>query len=120
VMLNEVLILETAAGQIAVVDSIEDVNDEGMQVAREFALFPSFPNPFNAETTLRFSLASQEPVDLNIYNALGQLVTVLESGTLPAGEYSYRWNASQMSSGLYIAILSTPEFRAQQKMMLIK
>jgi hypothetical protein len=47
-------------------------------------------------------------------------VSVLESQTLPAGEFAYHWNATQMSSGLYIAVLATPEFRAQQKMMLIK
>jgi hypothetical protein len=120
VMLNEVAIPTASSGRIAVVDTTEAMSNGESETPHEFAMLPSYPNPFNAETTLRFSLASQQPVDLNIYNSLGQLVQELESKTLPAGEYSYHWNASQMSSGLYIAVLSTPAFQAQQKMVLIK
>lgn len=118
IMLNETEIAASSTGRITVVDSTEAASSN--TVTHAYALHPSYPNPFNAETTLSFSLASLQPVNLSIYNALGQLVSVLETQTLPAGDYAYHWNAGQLSTGLYIAILSTPDFHAQQKIMLIK
>lgn len=66
------------------------------------SLSQNFPNPFNGETTINYSLASDEVVSIEIFNVLGELVaTPVSSIKLPAGEYSFEFNANGKSDGFY-------------------
>jgi hypothetical protein len=67
----------------------------------------NYPNPFNPTTQLPFSLERSEFVSLIVYNALGQKVTTLINGNLPAGEHTAIWDASPQPSGVYFYRLQT-------------
>jgi hypothetical protein len=67
------------------------------------ALHPSFPNPFNPTTEIRFDLPEPATVSLAIYDLLGRKVADLATGRYEAGYHSAVWNASDMASGVYLA-----------------
>ncbi len=73
----------------------------------QFQLFPNYPNPFNAKTVISYLLHESSPVMVKIYNPLGQLVTVLNEGIKGAGNHRLIWDASDLSSGIYIYSLET-------------
>jgi hypothetical protein len=77
-------------------------------------------NPFNASTSLGFTLPNDSKVSLRIYNSLGQLVDVLESGTLPAGSYTKIWDANRFATGIYFAELNTGSHYQVKKLILVK
>jgi hypothetical protein len=87
---------------------------------RDFTLDQNFPNPFNPSTTITFSLPEATEVSLTIYNTLGQRVAELVNTKLEAGRYSYEWNASNVTTGMYIYELRTSNFVSVKKMVLLK
>ncbi len=85
-----------------------------------YNLSQNFPNPFNPETQINFSIPKMENVRITIYDALGKEVEVLMDETLNSGNYSVKWNAGRYASGIYFYRMSTPSFNVVKKMMLIK
>jgi dipeptidyl aminopeptidase/acylaminoacyl peptidase len=82
------------------------VGETGMQ-AKGISLEQNFPNPFAAETIIRFHLPERTPVDLKIYNLLGQCMTTLANGVFEAGEHQLRWNGrgrdgQNAAAGIYL------------------
>lgn len=93
---------------------------------KSFALLPSFPNPFNPATKIRFDVAegNERVVSLRIYNMQGQLVKTLVNGWVAAGEYELDWrgndnNNAPVSSGVYFSVLQAGAYRATRKMTLL-
>jgi acyl-CoA thioesterase-1 len=84
------------------------------------ALQNNYPNPFNPETTIQYTLSESSQAVVSIYNARGQKITELVNEVQPAGHYTVVFNAAGMSSGLYVAELKTNGQVAQNKIMLIK
>jgi hypothetical protein len=78
------------------------------------------PNPFNASTTIEFTLPEESDMRLSIYNILGQKIAVLFDGQKPAGEHSVAWNAGDVPSGVYFARLVKADFSKSIKMILLK
>jgi len=76
------------------------VNEE-RQVPVQFALDQNYPNPFNPSTMIRYALPSTAFVSLEVFNALGQRVAVLENGEVGAGFHEVRFDGSRLSSGVY-------------------
>jgi hypothetical protein len=94
---------------------------QGRKVLQNFELMQNYPNPFNPRTTIEFYLPIQTQVELNIYNSLGQKVAELINSSLPAGNHSAIWFASDEPSGIYFYELSTAnQKKIKQIMMLIK
>ena len=89
-------------------------------MATEFSILAAYPNPFNATTTISYSLPEQGEVAISIYNLLGQRVAIIFEGTREAGEYSITWDASDFSSGVYFARLEAGEQSENIKMVLLK
>ena len=82
------------------------VSDDFSTFVRESRVFNNFPNPFNANTRLRFFLQEEGPVRCSIYNALGQRVRNLIDETLLAGSHYIQWDGFSddgltASSGIY-------------------
>ncbi|MBK6911176.1 MAG: T9SS type A sorting domain-containing protein [bacterium] len=89
-------------------------------VVSNFALHQNYPNPFNPETTIGFELAEASNVSLTVFNVAGQQVASLVNGNLNAGTHSVNFNASALTSGIYLYRLTAGSFTAQHKMVLMK
>ena len=90
-----------------------------------YALHANAPNPFNPATQIRFDLPVSGPVELKVYDMLGQQVRTLVSSSLTVGSHQVEWdgrNASgaQASSGVYFYRLQAGEFVQMRRMMLLK
>lgn len=96
-----------------------DDNKTG-QLPEKFMLEQNFPNPFNPETTINYSLPQESVVDLSIYDIRGAKIRTLAKGYHKPGNFSVRWNASDMSSGVYFYRLITDRQSISRKMQLIK
>jgi len=89
------------------------------------ALIGNYPNPFNPETVINFSLASDAAVSLHIYNVKGQLVRSLVNEVYKAGAHSVVWNGCdedgrEVGSGVYFYRMSAGGYVAVRKMVLLK
>lgn len=87
--------------------------------------FYSSPNPFNLQTLLHLRIPEASHVSLKIFTITGQLVTQLEDRKLPAGDYTYIWNATTangtvLPSGVYFAVLQTTEITKIIRLILVK
>ena len=85
-----------------------------------YSLKHPYPNPFNPVTNLSFSLQKQSRVLLVVYNIEGKQVTKLVDNWYPSGEHKILFDASDLSSGLYIARLIAGDYTQTQKLLLIK
>ncbi len=86
-------------------------------------LYPAYPNPFNPTTTITFDVPSSiesSLVSLDLYDLRGRRVSVLVNSYLNPGVYSYKWNGSKFSSGVYIAKLNIGKKKKTQKIILLK
>jgi hypothetical protein len=91
----------------------------------DFALHPSYPNPFNAQARIDFALPAESEVRIEIFNVLGQRVTVLTSGARDAGVHSIVWDGTNdagtpVASGVYFVQMKAGEFEQRRKMTLLK
>jgi hypothetical protein len=102
------------------------LSSDESQLPKVYALSQNFPNPFNPSTSIRFSLPFDSKIKISVYNALGELVTNLADKIEQAGNHDITWNASGMSSGLYIYTIEADPvkggsaFKSVKKMMLLK
>ena len=106
---------------------INTVNvDEGsLQYPHSPILYQNYPNPFNPETNLSFKIDKPQAVKLSIYNISGELIETIVDNHLPAGIFSFDWmgknvNGKNLSSGVYIAQLSSSKLTRSIKMLLAK
>ncbi|MCX6639802.1 MAG: T9SS type A sorting domain-containing protein [bacterium] len=85
-----------------------------------FTFAGNFPNPFNAATTLHFTLPQSGQVTVAIFDASGRLATVPFSGAMQQGEHRLNVNMEQFSSGVYLVKVVTPTGQATHSMVLLK
>jgi hypothetical protein len=109
------LSLVTAASFASVLSDAEEID-----LPKEFILAQNYPNPFNPRTTIQFNLPSKNEVQLKVYDILGKEVAVLINEELNEGTHKAEFNASGLSSGMYIYQLITPEFTESKKMVVLK
>ena len=100
------------------VTSVNDKNNENLPVSYE--LKQNYPNPFNPSTDITFTLAKQENVSLVVYNIIGQEVAKLVSGPMSAGSHVVKFNAVNLTSGVYLYRLKAGNFVSVKKMILLK
>ncbi len=84
-----------------------------------------YPNPFNPETTIEFSLTKKSVVVLNIYNVKGQLVNTLINDELVKGKHKIVWNGTNknsnpLASGMYFYKLQSKDNQVYGKLILLK
>ena len=85
-----------------------------------FALEQNYPNPFNPTTNIKFALPKTADVTLTIYNMLGQKVNTLINEKMTSGFHIVPFDASNLSSGMYIYRIQAGSFTSTKKMLLIK
>ncbi len=87
---------------------------------KNFEIIQIYPNPFNPETTILYSLNQNENIQVSIYDISGRLITTLINAFNIAGYHSITWNALNLSSGIYFLKISSEKFTITQKLVLIK
>lgn len=121
--------IENPAKRIILMEQIIQLFETDFEVGIEdifcvipdvFELEPAYPNPFNPGTTLKFTLPYSDNINLSIYDICGKCVDVLIDERYEAGKYSYTWNASNLSSGVYFCQLNFGNVRQVQKLILMK
>ncbi len=96
------------------------INENKIAVTTKFNLFQNYPNPFNPSTVISFTLSTSQNVMLAVYNMLGEKIAELVNGNMSEGNHSVTFDASNLSSGIYIYRISTDNFASNKKMLLIK
>ena len=100
------------------------------EIPAETELLRNYPNPFNPETWIPYRLAEDADVSLTIYDVNGELVRSIDVGHQSAAVYESRakaiyWDGrnrfgEQVASGIYFYSLSTGDFSATRKMVILK
>ena len=101
------------------------VMEEPVTVPHEFRLEQSYPNPFNPNTTIEFSVPTRGDVELAIYNLAGQKTRRLLSTVLDAGDHSVTWDGRdkhgrELASGVYMYRLQAGELVDSRRLLLLK
>ena len=99
--------------------SIED-EVVGSEIPTSFALEANYPNPFNPQTTIPFSVSATGQVRLAIYDMLGREVGLLVDGQLAAGQYRITWEAGDRPSGSYLVRMDAGGQTFTRTMVLLK
>ena len=85
----------------------------------------SYPNPFNPETNIAYTLNAPANVRIQIYNVTGQLIRTFDVGYQPAGNYSVHWdgrneNEETIASGVYLYRIEAGSYTVTNRMVLLK
>ena len=85
-----------------------------------FSLSEAYPNPFNPTTSMTLAVPQAGNVSVQVYNIMGQVVATLANGYMDASTYTLTWDASDVSSGMYIVKAEAAGTVSIQKLMLMK
>lgn len=107
-----------------VILSNDDKTETSTNIPKEFILRPNYPNPFNANTNISYSLQQKSHIRLQILDLHGREVTILENNLKSAGNYAINFNASGLASGVYFSRIEvktgTDTKSDTRKMLLLK
>ena len=99
---------------------ISYLNIEDEIIPKEYKLYKNFPNPFNPTTNISFDLPEANHISLDIYNIKGQHIQNITNEYFAPGHYQFKFNGSNLSSGIYFIVLSSNAFILSNKMVLLK
>ncbi len=94
--------------------------EEGEEVPSSYRLGQNYPNPFNPTTTISYEIAEAGMVELEVFDMLGRKVADVVNQRKGTGSYTVNFDASKLSSGLYIYRLRANGKVLTKKMTLIK
>ena len=85
----------------------------------------AYPNPFNPETTVRYTLPEKGRVTIDVFDVRGTHIATLVDAVTPAGAYTIKWNGhddrgNAVGSGVFFARLTSPVGIRSYKMTLLK
>jgi parallel beta-helix repeat protein len=90
------------------------------KIPETFYLSDAFPNPFNPTTKITYQLPIAAQVTLKVYDLLGREVATLVNEEKQAGKYEVEFDASNLSSGVYLYRISINDFVKTMKMVVVK
>jgi hypothetical protein len=110
---------------ISLMGSATPVSNEDLVNPAVTQLQGNYPNPFNPETTISFSLKESQFVNIDIYNILGQRVKTLVANEMNKGTHSLIWNGTDnggrnVASGIYFYKMQAGKYSSTKKMILMK
>jgi len=85
-----------------------------------FDLAQNYPNPFNPSTSIKYSVPEAGNIRLSVFNVVGEEVAVLANGFSQAGSFEVNFDASNLSTGVYLYKLQSANSVQTKKMMLLK
>lgn len=103
------------------------ISSQNHELPLSFSLSQNYPNPFNPVTNLKFGIPAFPQggpesglVSLKVFDLLGKEVAILVNETLPPGNYEMKFNASNLTSGIYFYELRVNNYRDVKRMVLLK
>jgi hypothetical protein len=99
---------------------INDINKIGTNAPNRYELFQNYPNPFNPVTNIKFQIPQSGFVTIKVFDALGKEVQTLIQQELKSGFYETKFNAENLSSGIYFYKLETDKFTDVKKLLFVK
>jgi hypothetical protein len=117
--LYDIFVAKYSSGYVAADDALAPV------VSGSARLLYNFPNPFNAETVIKYNLDKDQAVQIEVYNLKGQLTKTIFSGIKSSGNHSVEWtgddnNGRFVSNGIYLVKLKTSNTISTMKMVMVK
>lgn len=98
---------------------VSDVDDNQV-LLNDYKLEQNYPNPFNPVTTIQYNIPTEGFVQIKVYNILGQEVKTLVNMTQAPGIYKVIFDASTLSSGVYLYQINVNDYQMTKKMILMK
>lgn len=86
----------------------------------KFTLNQNYPNPFNPSTTISYEIKETSFIELRVYDALGRFIKLVDEGIKIPGSYTAKFEAENLSTGIYFYQLISGEYTTQNKMLLLK
>ena len=111
---------DSVSVDIILVVTMSTSNEDDGLMPDQFSLSQNYPNPFNPSSTIRFGIPEAAVVKLEVFNLLGQRVKSLVNARKSAGYHTVTFNASDLSSGMYIYRIQAGDFVQVKRMTLIK
>ena len=109
------------SGKVKILKTITiNITENSTDIPKTYALNSAYPNPFNPTTTISYDLPKSSFVTISVYDITGNLVENIVNENKEAGSYSIKWNASNISSGIYLYRLVTNDFVSTKKLVLLK
>lgn len=95
-------------------------------IPMQYALYQSYPNPFNPSTNIKYAIPFESKVKVQIFDILGQLIDTPVNAAHSPGYYNLKWDGSHLASGVYLytieaeAVVGSKKFNDVKKMMFLK
>lgn len=103
-----------------IINTLVSASNTQTELPENFALYQNYPNPFNSSTVIKYDVPEFSHIKINVYNITGQLITKLLDSYVQPGRYEARWDAIQLTSGIYFYAFESKDFKKTFKMLLIK
>jgi hypothetical protein len=103
-------------GHLKIPTNLED--EEATPTA--FVLEQNYPNPFNPSTMIQVHIPKNTRMRLVVYNMLGEFITELANAEFSSGTYEFNFEARDLSSGIYVYRIESPDFTVSKKMNLVR
>jgi M6 family metalloprotease-like protein len=109
---------ESSGGKINLFGKVGSSSNSNLP--ERFELLQNYPNPFNPTTRIKYSVVENSLVTLKVYDVLGREIATLINEQHQPGSYEIKWDASNISSGIYFYQLKTRDYVETKKMLLLK
>jgi photosystem II stability/assembly factor-like uncharacterized protein len=114
------LMIAAGAELASVIGRATEVERASNSQPKQFLLHQNYPNPFNPTTEIQFSIAKLSIVNLRIFDLLGREVATLVNEQRPGGDYSVKWEAGNLPSGVYFCRLQAGSYSETRKLVLLR
>lgn len=94
--------------------------EEKKNLIQRFDLEQNYPNPFNSLTTIRFTVPKESFVTIKVYDILGSIVATLVNEIKQTGNYNLKFDAAELSSGIYLYQMGAGNYTETKKLILLK
>ena len=100
--------------------TVTSVEENNPNVPTSFSLSQNYPNPFNPSTVIKYQVPQDAFVNVSVFDILGNQVSTLVNENKAAGTYELKFDASNLTSGIYFYKIHTGSFTQTKKMILMK
>jgi len=114
------MVLSLGINSYAGTENHSNTISNGIGNSEDYRLYQNFPNPFNPATIISYKINQGGFVSLKVYNLIGQVVAELVNDHQEPGTYSAKFDASELSAGVYLYKLQINGFTSVKRMTLIK